>query len=349
MTHGPSWRALIGALALFTGLLVGGALPAQAQKSFPPAIAELIPAAKKEASVTVYGQSLDPQQIQAINKALNAFYGFDAKLEIISGMHPVKAAELIQGAKMGAKSGIDVFWTASEVAMSMDKAGLILPFAWTKAWGLGPEMSLGEYGLRSYDGTLAIVIYNTDLVKPGEAPRSYKDLLNPKWKGRIAVPRAPTPFMYMSYGVGEAEATEIAKALSGPQDAKLLPKFPDVRARVVSGEFAIGLGMDAFVDIRRGAPVATAPVEPVVLSPWAFYIMKDAEHPAMGKLWGYFGISPEGQKVLEEVRAISLVTTKDSDLGKFAAGKKTLVVPNDFVAENAATLNAKFATIMGIK
>jgi iron(III) transport system substrate-binding protein len=342
-----AWKSVM--LAGLCLLAAFAAAPAQAQKSFPPAIAELLPAAKKEGTVTVYGQSLNPEQIQTINKALNAFYGFDSDLKIISGLHPQKAAELVQGARMGAKSGIDVFWTASEVAMTMDKAGILMPFAWTKAWGLPAEMSLGENGLRSYDGTLAFVIYNTDLVKTAEAPRTYKDLLNPKWKGRIAIPRAPTSFMYMSYATGEPEAAEIAKGLMGPQDAKILPRFPDVRARVISGEFALGLGIDAFVEIRRGAPVQTAPIDPVVLSPWAFYIMKDSEHPALAKLWGWFGIAPEGQKVLEEVRAISIVSSKDSDIAKFSAGKKVVVVPHDFIEKEGAARNARFADIMGIK
>lgn len=341
-------RILAGALIALTAVGLW-AETAAAQQALPAQISALLPAAKREGAVTVYGQSLDPQQIQAINRALNAFYGINVDLKIISGLHPQKAAELVQGARMGAKSGIDVFWTASEVAMTLEKGGLVAPFAWTKEWNLPQEMSLGPHGLRSYDGTLAFVIYNTDLIKAADAPKSYKDLLNPKWKGRIAVPRAPSPFMYMSYGIGEAEAVEIAKGLMGPQDAKILPRFPDVRARVVSGEFAVGFGIDAFIEIRRGAPVQTAPVDPVVLSPWAFYIMKDAEHPALAKLWGYFGISPAGQKVLEEVRAISIVSSKDTDIAKFSAGKRVVVVPHEFVEKEGAARNVRFAEIMGIK
>jgi hypothetical protein len=77
--------------------------------------------------------------------------------------------------------------------------------------------------------------------------------------------------------------------------------------------------------------------------------MKDAEHPALAKLWGYFGISPAGQKVLEEVRAISLVTSTGADIAKFAAGKRTMVVPHEFVAKEGAARNGKFAEIMGIR
>jgi hypothetical protein len=53
--------------------------------------------------------------------------------------------------------------------------------------------------------------------------------------------------------------------------------------------------------------------------------------------------------VLEEVRAISIVSSKDSDIAKFSAGKKVVVVPHDFIEKEGAARNARFADIMGIK
>ena len=41
------------------------------------------------------------------------------------------------------------------------------------------------------DYTLVVIAYNTNLVKPAEAPKSYQDLLNPKWKNDISIDNEP--------------------------------------------------------------------------------------------------------------------------------------------------------------
>ena len=338
-------------------LVVAGALVAlafvatetKAERQLPAKISELIPAAKKEGAASIYGPVLNPDHVQTVTKAFNAFYGLNADLKITSGHHVARAAEMIQASRMGVKSGIDLLWTAAEVGSTLDKAQLIVPFAWTKEWNLPDDPALGPYGLRLYDASLSFVIYNTDLVKAADAPRTFKDLLNPKWKGRIVMPRDPGPFTYVSFALGETEATELVTGLLGPMDAKMLPRYPDVRARVLSGEFAVGIGVDSFAETRAGAPIAVAPIEPVVLVPWGAYLTKDAEHPALAKLFAYFAISPEGQKALNEVRGLALASSADTEIGRFVAGKRVVTAPYEFASGKGADYRTKLLDVMNIK
>jgi len=64
------------------------------------------------------------------------------------------------------------------------------------------------------DYTLAVIAYNTKLVKPDEAPKSYQDLLNPKWKGEISIDTEPEQAVFgWMLAWGEEKTAEYMKAL----------------------------------------------------------------------------------------------------------------------------------------
>ena len=301
-------------------------------------------------TAVIYGQSLDPRQISEFSARVSAYFGVPIKLDMISGLHPQKAAEVVQASKMGVKSGIDIFWTGSAVAVILDKGGVIAPFDWIKAFNLDKSLRLGRFGLRIHDGDLASVVYNTNLVKAADAPKSYEELgTDPRWKGRIAMPRAPNGFIYMSYAIGDAAARKLVTDLMNVQEVKILPSYPDVRNRVVTGEFAIGIGVDSILLRRSGAPIVTAPIDPMVLTPWAAWLMKDAQHPATGKLFAYWATTPDGQKTLSQILGISLVTTPGTELAEEAKGKKVVLVPHEFIADNLPKLLPIYSRLMGIR
>lgn len=342
------FRTLMVALAV--ALSSAGAV-AQTAKSLPPGVAAVVQAAKAEGYTgTIYGQSLNPEQIADFSKRISAYYGVPIDLKMISGLHPQKAAQVVQGAKMGAESGIDIFWTGSAIAGTLERGGVVAPFDWIKEFGLDESLRWGQHGLRAHDGTLATVIYNTNLVPAGEAPKTYEDLTkNPKWKGRIAMPRAPNVFIYISYALGDEPAQKILKELMEKQEAKILPTYPDVRNRVGTGEFAVGIGIDAILLKRRGAPIEHAAIDPAVLTPWGFWLMKDAKKPATGKLFAYWATTPEGQQALSEINGTSLVTTPGTELAKIAEGKKVVLVPHDFMVDILPQRLATYGAIMGVR
>jgi iron(III) transport system substrate-binding protein len=64
------------------------------------------------------------------------------------------------------------------------------------------------------DYTLAVIAYNTNLVKPNEAPKGYQDLLNPKWKNDLSIDTEPEQAVFgwmMEWG--EEKTAEYMKAL----------------------------------------------------------------------------------------------------------------------------------------
>jgi iron(III) transport system substrate-binding protein len=338
---------MAAALSLALGALSAG--PALAAADVPPQAQALFEAARKEGGATVFGVSLNPDQVAAFERGFAEFYGFPVRLTMLSGLHPAKAAELVQGARLGAPSGIDLFWTTSNNSGTLDQAGLLQAVDWPAAVGADPATVWGQHGMRTHDGTLALVIYNTDLLKPEQAPKSFDDLLDPKYRGRIAAPRTPSPFAYMTYAVGQEKGTRFLTALMKQQNARMLPTFPDVRTRVITGEFALGFGIDAINEQRKGAPVAHAPVDPLVLMPWALWLLKDSQRPNAAKLFAYWLGTSHGQKTLVDIHGLSMVTSEGSPMWKHAQGLKVVIVPHDFMVRDLERINADYRGIMGIR
>ena len=339
---------LIAALVLVVSASIVGPSYAQTAKDLPPNIQALIVAAKSEGGLTVFGQTVNPDQERAFAKAVSDFYGFDIKLRLVSGLHPQKVAEVIQATKQGVPSGLDVFWTSATGGGDLDNAGALARIDWEKDFGVEKKLLFGPYGLRAQDGMLIAVAHNKSLVPDAQAPRKYEDVLNPMYRGRIAIPRAPGIFVFLSYYWGEERTAAYVRDLIEKQQARLLPTFPDVRTRLMSGEFAVSLGADVFQEQRKGAPVDHSPIDPIIVTPWASHVMKDAKSPNLAKLWSYWLTTDTGQKSMDDIRGISRVDAPDTGLSRLAQGKKIVLVPADWTQKESERLTRAFGKIMDL-
>jgi iron(III) transport system substrate-binding protein len=169
--------------ALATGSVF--ASPARAEAPAPVAITPaLVDAAKKEAKVILYS-SMDLPVGEKLGKAFEAAYpGISVQIER-SG-----SERLFQRLDQEFGSGI----RAADVVNTSDASHII---SWKKNGWLAPFVSddIAQHFLPEYrdpDGMsatsriyLSSIAYNTKLVKPEDAPKSYADLLDPKWAGKM--------------------------------------------------------------------------------------------------------------------------------------------------------------------
>jgi iron(III) transport system substrate-binding protein len=180
----PSRRDMIkSSAALALGAVF--AQPARAVAPPPEAITPaLIEAAKKEGKVVLYS-AMDLPVGEKLGKAFEAAYpGIEIQIER-SG-----SERLFQRIAQEFSSNIH----ACDVINSSDAAHFI---PWKKSGWLMPFVSedVAQYFPESYrdpDGMFATsrlwlssIAYNTNLVKPEDAPKSFADLLDPKWAGKL--------------------------------------------------------------------------------------------------------------------------------------------------------------------
>jgi iron(III) transport system substrate-binding protein len=155
---------------------------------------QTLAAAKKEGTVVVVG-SPDPVMRSEIIPKFSARYGIP--VEFLAGRSSEIALRLRTERGAGIYS-VDVFLSGPDTTATVYypekmldplKPLLVLPEVtdagkWKKGkpWFVDPEE---RYVLRPFSSVSSLLFINTDVVKPSEI-RSAKDLLNPKWRGKIS-------------------------------------------------------------------------------------------------------------------------------------------------------------------
>jgi ABC-type Fe3+ transport system substrate-binding protein len=215
-------------------LLLGWLTPAAAQrKATDQEWKEIVAAAKKEGKVVVVG-SPDPVMRNEVIPKFTARYGIP--VEFVAGRSSEIVARLRNERAAGIYS-VDVFLSGPDTTANtlygekfVDpvKPLLVLPEVvdgakWKKGkiWFADPEES---YVVRAFNSVASLLFINTDSVKPQEL-RSVKDLLNPKWRGKISA-EDPT-----STGAGANLAAQFYNQLGQEFVRKLYIEQKVVRTR----------------------------------------------------------------------------------------------------------------------
>lgn len=153
-------------------------------------------------------------------------------------------------------------------------------------------------------GAIATIAWNTRMVKPNEAPKDWKDLLDPRWKGKkIGLPAEA----FQWYGgmvtyMGDKAGRDYMKALAA-QDPQTQQGYTNTSNLLAAGEFPIAISRAHRIEDARhkGAPVDwSSDANPIVISIHPVGISDKATHPAAARLFDNFLTSAEGQKLFTE-------------------------------------------------
>ena len=274
----------------------------------PPATVitpELIAAAQKEGKV-IYYTSIDLPLAEKIAKSFEAKYpGVAVRVER-SG-----AERVFQ--RIGQEYASNIH--AADVANSSDAAHFI---AWKKGNLLEayvPE-DVGKFYPAEHkdpDGMFAsfrvwvcIIAYNTNLVKKEEAPKSFADLLDPKWKGKIvkAHPGYSGTIMTATYQMQRDLGWGFFEKLAA-QNIMQVQSSADPPKRLALGERAVmadGNEYNIFQIAEKNGPVAPVYAtegSPLIVGPTGMF--KAAPNPNAARLFTNYCFTPECQQLIIDV------------------------------------------------
>ncbi len=151
--------------------------------------------------------------------------------------------------------------------------------------------------------------YNTKLVAKKDVPKTMNDLLNPKWKGKIAW-RAGTgssgqliliTTLLLAWGDDKTEA--FLKKFAKQDPVPLHMSNRGVVDRVIEGEYWLAIGASAHhpvISARKGAPVAPMLLEPVPTLNATISVLKGVPRPHAAMLMVDYILSVEGQMLLQK-------------------------------------------------
>jgi len=142
--------------------------------------------------------------------------------------------------------------------------------------------------------------FNTNSIPPATAPRSLKDLIDPKWKGKMAITSTTTGARWVGNAL-ETLGREFLDKLA-EQDISVQDMAPaSLINLVVSGEIPLSPTIfDANVTLarRKGAPVEWRPLEPVVTTVGSAGLLAKAANPHSALLFIDYLLSKEGQQLI---------------------------------------------------
>lgn len=154
-----------------------------------------------------------------------------------------------------------------------------------------------------------VVAWNTDRVAASERPRSWTDLADPRWHGKVVMEISDSDFArtlieyWVAKGASREEASDRFAAIA--RNARFVDGHTLATELLASGEFDVGAAMYGYqVDeaARGGAPVAWRPaVEPTVTRPNGPGILAGAPHPAAAALFVDWLTGAAGQRELRRL------------------------------------------------
>ncbi|MBI4522999.1 MAG: extracellular solute-binding protein [Deltaproteobacteria bacterium] len=157
--------------------------------------------------------------------------------------------------------------------------------------------------LSGYYATGYTFIYNSERVKPGEVPRTYEHLLDPRWKGRLVMDREEYDWLAgMIDLIGESRAASFFRRLVEEQGLKFKRGHTLITQLVAAGEH--DLLVDGYVHNAGQFKTKRAPIDfvftnpTIVKPPSVMAIASKAPHPHAAALFLDYKLSKEGQEIM---------------------------------------------------
>lgn len=288
-------------------------LPAQERQQ------RLMEGAKKEKELMVY-TVLTASDFDYLLRAFNRRYPFVHVKRLRMGGG--KLFDIALNEHRAGRHLVDVFTAGESSTYPLIKAGVGGRYLSPERQAFAPEYKDRDGYWIAYFAYRWVFGYNTGLVPPDRLPKTYFDLLEPYWRGKLALDTDPHSWMVgIIKAYGKEKAVDYFKALA--RQGLRLHKGRTLRAQLMAaGEFPASVEQEVSKMVqmkRQGAPLDYRYLEntPSSLTPVA--LARFAPHPHAAALYIDFVLSEEGQRLLAElayVPARSGIYPKDAELAE---------------------------------
>ncbi|MBI4286977.1 MAG: extracellular solute-binding protein [Chloroflexi bacterium] len=274
----------------------------------------VVAAARKEGAMTLYSYTFVGDLGHTIKSAFERTSGI--KVEIITG----RGSEFVTRIRTEQRIGQVVADVMEDSTSHNGNAKLQGALASAKElpelrkrdiWAVSPLAADPDAHLVAYAPYFLSPYLNTKLVQPSEEPKSWADLLDPRWKGKMAIndPSISTgPYSVMLPVIlSGALPADYAERL-GRQDLRMVVSSRDGLEKLARGEVAlnlVGSPFDAIEFVRAGAPMKALDMrEGIVATVLVASLVKDSPHPNAARVFLNWLLSEEGQKAYSEAKGM---------------------------------------------
>lgn len=258
-----------------------------------------VAAAKKEGRVVVYG-SVVPQAMEELHKSFEKKY--DIKVDYWRGSSTA-VAERAQTEWRAARPAFDVVESSWDVMILMKKEGTFARYIPPSSERFPDQFKEKDALITPWRILPISILYNTELVKSGEAPKTLEDLLSPKWKGKISIPdpsrhTTTAKFLWNLEKLMGAKWRDYVKGLA-KQQPLLVESLAPVTPAIIKGEAQVGIAYIKFVKQYKG-PVSYVTLDKYLSDPNHLALGAKAARPNAGRLYIEYAVSADGQRIIAQ-------------------------------------------------
>lgn len=248
----------------------------------------LIEAAEKEGTVTWASGLIVSQAVRPIAAAFEEKYGIKVEITNVDNL----LLRMTNEAQAG-KPTIDIFDNAGNTIAAMREADLIVPYASPEATRYRPEHKDPE----NYWVSCCLFYYgvaiNTEMVKPEDEPKTYKDLLDPRWKDQMAwqdngnYGEPPSFVGAQLMSMGEEAGMAYLEKLAKQNITRIPGNARKVLDGVILGQHALSvmaLNHHVAISSQQGVPVKWLKMSPLIGTSEVIGLAKRRGSPQRGKI-----------------------------------------------------------------
>jgi iron(III) transport system substrate-binding protein len=231
----------------------------------------------------------------------------------------------------------DLFWNNEILnTLRLKEQGLLAPFQPSHAGDVPETFKAKDGTWYGFAGRARILIVNTKLVPEADRPRGIKDLLDPKWKGKIGIAKplfgtTATQAACLFAAWGNEKAAQFFRDLKA-NEVQVLSGNKQVATAAGSGQIAFGLTDtdDAMGEVEAGSPVAIIypdrkPDElGTLFIPNTLAIIKGAPHPDAARALADYLLSPEVEAALANGPSAQIPLLKSTEASARVETPKTV-------------------------
>ena len=299
-------KVLATAVVFLVGLACGVAQAQTAADEAEFAVPESwIQGAKKEGKLIFYGSDR-PLEIREVLRVFNRRYPF-INVEYTEAGTEVRREKVLFAAQKGTTI-TDLIFNMGNIEDYI-KSGVLMDLRDIPMWKRYPA-DLKHENFIGFHIKYWSLAYNKNLVSEKDLPRTWEDLLDPKWKGSIGVTRTANavifPVLWTIWGP-EKTTAYMRKLFSA--NAQFRSEGTNAALKLTAaGEFKFavpGQEYEAFKDEQKGVPVSWTALDPLPAAPGDIVILKSNPHPNASKVFLNWLLSKEGQMAYSKATAIA--------------------------------------------
>jgi iron(III) transport system substrate-binding protein len=329
------WRALLAGLIIAAPQAVlAASLSIEALANYEGVDRQrrLIEGAKKEGTLSLY-TSLPVEDMSVLNAAFEKTYGIKVRMWRASCD---KVLQRVLAEHQASRAEVDIIECNAPPLEAMHREGVLQS---VRAPGQSDLIAAAVPAHREWVGTRLNVFvhaYNTKLVQKDELPKSYGELLNPRWKGRLSIEATDDDwFANVVRGLGEEKGLKLFRDIVAQNGLSVRRGHTLLTNLVASGEVPFALTVYNFTAEQvkqKGAPFDWFVLSPAIARANGVALAKRSPHPHAALLYYDFMIGDEGQQILYKRDFVPTSKKIDTPLNR---GPLVIIDPKVVLDESA--------------